>query len=237
MRHHKLLFLLIAGILTSCSLLDRRDYTYQMDEYYHEQPMFMAGRDFPVSAGDTGRDHYRTDKEIARRTPASLGQKREYLYERSLERELRHLEARLTESEYDEFKQIRGQIGSISEQIYCLRLNEYEKAEYLAMRKIRPLRARNSRGRYGHGPQRVAFHPPYQANNPKGLRASTGLNDVVLGMTMDDVVGVWGAPEKRDIAGNPKLKNERWAFRRNGKVKFIYFESGKVRGWSESQYY
>jgi hypothetical protein len=223
MKPFKLLILCSIFLFSACSLLDRRDFSDEMDEYRYVEPMFSAHKDFMVMSGDSGRDH-RTGREIKTRTPASVEQRYEDMHSNSLRRELKHYEARLTEEEYYEFNRMKDKIGSVSEQIYYLRLNSRERQEYLQIRKIKESTARNSRGYDGHGPKRVAFHeiPRFVAKN-----------DVSLGMQMDEVVGNWGTPERRDIAGDPKYKNERWAFRKNGKTKYIFFESGRVQGWSE----
>ncbi len=224
----KFYFLLLPIIICSCSMFESRDYSSQMDDFMmNDDPMFKPNSDFMVMAGDTGRS-WRNDQEVNRRTPATIRNKEDYLYQDSLERELRHLENRLTEDEFYEFDRNRKKIGSISEQIYFLRLNQRERSNYLNLKGIEKNVARNSRGYYTNGPKRVGFHQPYARQ-----QGFTFKKDVSLGMSMDDVMTTWGSPERRDIAGNPELKNERWAFRKNGRTKYIYFESGKVQGWSE----
>jgi hypothetical protein len=219
-------FLTLIVILTSCSLFESRDFSDQMDEYLvNDEPMFKPNQDFMIMAGDSGR-HWRNPNQIRQRTPASIHNKDQFLYNKSLERELRHLESRMLQDEYYEFDRNREKIGSTSEQIYYLRLSERERAEYLGLKGINQKNVRNSRGYYAPGAKRVGFHDPYPITNSKKT-------DVTLGMNMEDVAQTWGAPEKRDIAGNPSLKNERWAFRKNGRIKYIYFEDGKVQGWSE----
>ena len=227
MKLNKYVFsLLLLVILTSCSIFESRDFSDQMDEYLMtDDPMFKPNQDFMIMAGDSGR-HWRDSGEIRQRTPASVENKVDYLYSKSLERELRHLESRMSQDEYFEFERNREKIGSTSEQIYYLRLSERERAEYLGLKGVDQSNMRNSRGYYARGAKRVGFHEPYPITNS----TKTG---VTLGMNMEDVTQSWGAPEKRDIAGNPILKNERWAFRKNGKIKYIYFEDGKVQGWSE----
>ena len=53
-----------------------------------------------------------------------------------------------------------------------------------------------------------------------------------LNMTKEDVISSWGRPDRVDIAGKPSYENERWVYRRDGAVKYIYFEAGKVGGWT-----
>ena len=57
-------------------------------------------------------------------------------------------------------------------------------------------------------------------------------DDVTLGMRKDDVMRNWGRPDRMDVAGDPRLENERWAYRREGYTSYIYFESGRVEGWN-----
>ena len=55
-----------------------------------------------------------------------------------------------------------------------------------------------------------------------------------LGMTKSDVQASWGEPIRVDFAGNPQLENERWVYHANGAAKYIYFESGRVGGWTSA---
>lgn len=219
----KLLILLLNFTLLSCSMLDRRDFSGQMDSYNTDEPMFSANSDFMVISGDSGRAH-RTSSEVKTRTPATYRDKHEATYQNSLRNEQKFLENRLSEDEYYEFDRNRKKIGSVSEQIYFLKLNERERHSFLSNRNISRQSSRKSRSYSSSGPRRVAFYE---------TPAVKVKDDILLGMTMGSVMENWGSPEKRDIAGNPKYKNERWAFRRSGKIKYVYFESGKVQGWSE----
>lgn len=63
-------------------------------------------------------------------------------------------------------------------------------------------------------------------------RRSVHASDIYLGMEKHDVVRLWGKPARVEVAGNPKIKNERWSFIEDGSVKQVYFESGKVQGWA-----
>ena len=50
-------------------------------------------------------------------------------------------------------------------------------------------------------------------------------------MSKTEVQRIWGSPSRVDVAGNPKMENERWSFYHNGRVKTVFFESGRVEGW------
>ncbi len=58
-------------------------------------------------------------------------------------------------------------------------------------------------------------------------------SEIVMGMNKSSVISSWGEPMQRDFAGDPRYQNERWAYRKGGKTKFIYFEGGKVGGWAD----
>jgi len=210
--------------LMSCGLLEHRDFEDEMNEYRFDDPPFQASRDFMVVPGDTGIDH-RLPVQIKGRTPATTEENHISLYEKSLRRELKHLEFRMNEQEYYQFNKIRDQIGSVSEQIYYLRLGHHQREEYLILRRIKSPETRKSRGYSAHGPARVSFHPEVQR--------SIASDDVALGMDREKVMNNWGEPVRRDVAGDPAQGNERWAFKRDGKVKYVYFESGRVQGWSQ----
>ena len=230
MKH--LLILISFLLLTSCSMFERRDYSEIMDEYgMSDEPLFRANRDFMVISGDEGRD-YRTSSEIRKRTPASEKEYLDDLHNRSLARELRVYEQRLSDDEYHKFDSIREQIGSTSQQIYYLSLSRRERMNYLSLRRITPSRRFTvqdfNRSTYGSSKSLNST-----SNNYRGIASYAPPHDVALGMSMEQVVGNWGRPDQRDIAGNPSNKNERWAFHRNGKTKFVYFEQGHVQGWSE----
>lgn len=223
--------LILLAFFSSCAMFEHRDFERQMGEYQFQNnaPMFQAHEDFMVISGDTGR-YSRTDREIRGRTPASGRTLYEQKYQDSLNRELSFLESKMTDDEYYQFDKIRGDIGGTSEQIYFLRLSERERRSYL---KIRNLSEQTTQ---------VERKPAY-VNNNRYLRRPVvsatdqympvSKDDVSLGMSMERVMENWGNPERRDVAGDPKFRNERWAFRKNGSVKYIYFESGVVQGWSE----
>ena len=226
--------------MSSCALLDSRDFDNQMSDYLNnDTPMFRANDDFMVISGDTGR-YSRTRNEIMKRTPARSQDEYERRYNDSLRGELTRLEAKLSDSEFYEFDRNRDDIGSISEQIYFLRLKPNERREYLSMRNIKRKRIYSTQNGMLARARSVSSirNRPFQTLGTNRMSVDSPpvyfpKGDVVLGMTMEKVIESWGTPERRDIAGDPKYRNERWSFRKNGAVRHVYFEAGLVQGWGE----
>lgn len=218
--NNKLLILLTVLTISSCSLLERRDFSDQMD-YAYDEPLFKPNSDFMVMAGDSGRD-FDTYSEIMDRTPASAQMNSNYRYEKSLLRELNHLERKLQENEYYEYTRYKSRLGSTSEKIYYLRLLPHERNEYLRLRNIESRSQSMNYVAASQQPAQSSYNTRYKSDR-----------DITLGMSQSEAVNNWGAPERRDIDGDPVDQNERWAYRKNGRIKYIYFESGKVQGWSE----
>lgn len=204
------LILLIGLISASCADLQvGRSYLSEMNQ--DDSSFFTAGEDFPVLAGDTGKS-WRSNKEIASRTPASEEELFERRSERSLRDELSGLENSQNEHALNFYQLHKHKFGNISEKIYFLKLPNSERKDYLENR---------------------GFIDPVQ-ESPKTAfdKMRTKRNsDVILGMSKDDVRGNLGKPQRVEIAGNPSYENERWAYTYNGATKYIYFESGRVEGW------
>lgn len=221
--------LLILLIISGCSLLEHRDYADEMDMYgfRDDTPLFKANEDFMVISGDTGR-YSRNTSEILNRTPSGHSSSYEMNYYKSLEKERAFLETKLTDEEYYEYQKLRADLGGISEQIYYLRLSPRGKREYLEAKNINTRKVSRHPAQ-ASGEQAVRRNRNISAYNP----VFTPKNDVTLGMTMSEVQASWGKPERVDIAGDPKYRNQRWAFRKNGRIKYVYFEAGVVNGWSE----
>ncbi len=123
--------------LTSCAELDffsRRSFTDQMDR--NDDPLFMPGEDFPVMAGDTGKQ-FRSRQEIIERTPPSgktLARRKE---KRSLEKELDRRINSLPERERDAFVQNEAKFENIYQKIYHLQLKTENNKEYSSSRRKR----------------------------------------------------------------------------------------------------
>lgn len=204
--------ILFLGQFYGCAeLLAGRSFIDEMDR--ETDGIFVAGRDFPVASGDTG-EAYRTRAEILDRTPASASEKEQSEYENSIRNELVTKMRGLSEGEYADFKKVSDYFENDSERIYYLSLSGYEKREYLYQKGI-----------IGNGYE--------QTRGVQFLRSQSVRNTgIAMGMKKDQVVEMWGRPSRIDVAGNPRNENERWAFYNNGKLQYVYFESGVVQGWA-----
>jgi hypothetical protein len=207
----KLLILFLTVLLTSCSLLDRRDFEMVMDDRFNED-MWVPEKDFPVVPGDSGRS-FRSDEEVFSRVPATEDMTRDLKFNRSLNSELRALENKLSENEWEDYRKIRNQIGSTSQKIYFLKLPYREKLEYMRARNITLKKSYTVRDVYSNN---------IYTKNPIGL-----------GMSKDEVINRWGRPVNRQYSGSPGEQNEKWSYQQDGKVKYIYFDHGHVEGWTE----
>ena len=64
--------------------------------------------------------------------------------------------------------------------------------------------------------------------------------DIAIGMPREFVRKSWGEPQSIDVSGDPHFLNERWKYTRYAsssqgykqEKKYVYFEGGKVVGWS-----
>lgn len=213
MRNRICLLLLIMSFFTSCAIFEHRDFVYQMRDMDFNEPTFKAGEDFPVLVGDTGKD-YREQSEILARTPATQRERFANEYSESLEDELRYLESKMTEKEYDYYELYKNKLGGTSEKIYFLSLSPYEKREYLRSMKVR------------QGGTMLYSERHQQTRMPASVQANIG-----LGMSMNDVLGTWGQPSNREYGDNQGTGNERWTYSRGGKTQYLYFEGGQVAGW------
>lgn len=205
-----ILILLVLFSLTGCAMLEHRDFEAEMDPFRMDDPMFLPNRDFAVVPGDDGR-YYRNETEIRGRTPATRRMLEKERFDNSLKREVVSLENKLDDAGYQEYLKIRNKLGSDSEKIYYLGLTPREKREYLSIRKIQA--------------------PKYYTVRESQM--ATYQKEVVMGMGKTDVLRSWGEPDRKDYSGDPRYQNERWAYSRNGRTKYIYFEGGLVGGWTE----
>ncbi len=193
----------------SCTqMMPHRDYLSEMD--YDDSGYYRPNEDFPVMVGDTGKVG-ESKFERRRRTPASEFERQDRQGEKYLQAELRDLEGRQTEEQFELYDKYRAQLGSVSEKIYFLKLPVYERKEYLLSKGLIKTEPRT----YFQSEQQLA-----QRNN-----------SVSLGMSKSDVMSSIGEPQRIEVAGNPSYENERWVYGRNGASKYIYFESGRVEGW------
>lgn len=193
-------------------MLEHRDFAREMDPLRVDDPMFIPNHDFAVVPGDDGR-YYRNHDEINSRTPASNRMQVQSLYTQSLKRELQKLEAQLDDEQYQNYTKIRNELGDDSEKIYYLRLKQSQKSEYLAIRNIEA--------------------PHYYNYTDQETKMAHWGREIVLGMSKNQVIQSWGRPDRKDFSGDSRYQNERWAYSQNGTVRYIYFQGGKVGGWTE----
>ncbi len=184
-----------------------RSYLAEME--HDDSSFFNPREDFPIVAGDSGRD-WMSEQERRQRTPAS---KKDDLDAgpHMLKQELRTLESMQNEDSSAFYDQHKHHLSSISERIFFLKLPVFERQDYLINRGFLPA-------------------PKTRVSTPARISAIRK-NDVLLGMKKNDVLDSLGKPVRIEVAGNPRNENERWLYRLNGNQKFIYFESGQVQGW------
>jgi hypothetical protein len=204
-----LLLLLILITISSCGqLMTHRDYLSEME--HDDSSFFNPRRDFPVVAGDTGRD-WETASERRQRTPASVSDIQDNKSRNYLNQELRNLEGKQSENSLMLYEKYKPKLLTSSERIYFLKLAPEDRKDYLASR----------------GFLDVEKQPGKTHEEMFALRKS----HVITGMSKSDVMYNWGPPAKVEVAGNPSFENERWLYSVNGATKYIYFESGRVQGW------
>lgn len=109
-------------------------------------------------------------------------------------------------------------------------LNEEEKVEFLGLDSV------YSRERWIQS-RGLAFSTE---RHSRGIAHLIEQNDIALGMQKEAVKESWGDPDYVEVAGNPKLENERWRFSLPIQTsegyqieeRFVYFENGQVVGWN-----
>lgn len=210
MSPRKLLLPLILLLPVGCSQFQTgRSYLTEMEQ--EDYSFYNPHDDFPVVAGDSGKD-YMTEKERRARTPASTHDLEESRTSRALKSELKSLENGQSEENLEFYEKHRHQLATISEKIYFLKLPSDERREYLL-----------SRG--------FIEEPKTSYYTDQEKMFAVRKQDILLGMSKADVMRSWGKPHQVDYAGNPQNENERWLYKANGASKFIYFEAGEVQGW------
>ena len=193
--------------LSGCAgyrLYGQRSFTEEMNR---EDNFWVVGRDFPVTAGDRGPSH-RSFGEIHARTPASIPERAKVREQSRLTSELIKRESNLSHQELQQYTKIKGELRNLSEKIYYLQLSPAERREYINMRIPQERR-------------------PWFKH-----RASNFHKDISLNMSKEDVVHLWGRPSLIEVAGEPARQNERWIFIRLDGRRTLYFEGGRVRGWT-----
>lgn len=209
----RLLGLILLLQLVGCAELMQG--TSYWDVMNQPEPFFVPNRDFPVTAGDSGKVAL-TGEEVKQRTPSTLKEQERYSEAQALQMELYRKEQQLDEGERRFYMKYRQNLPGVSDKIYFLGLTPDGRREYLKDLGVLQHQVAHSRGR---SIASVAFGD-MSLERP-----------ITLGMSKDDVASTWGQPTQVDYAGNPVYQNERWSFWRNGRANYIYFESGKVSGW------
>ncbi len=205
----KLIFVILSLIIfTSCAFVPQRSYLAEME--HDDSTFFEARRDFNVIPGDEGIS-WRTDDVWKARTPADESQLKSEREQRVMENQLRKLEVAQSEGAQKHYEQIKSHLPTTSERIYFLSLRgRVEREEYLSARGINADAA------------------------PQVNRSIASQGILNLGMSKNDVQSSWGEPVRVEFAGNPQLENEKWVYQANGAAKYIYFESGRVGGWTSA---
>ncbi|RPJ74697.1 MAG: hypothetical protein EHM20_10185 [Alphaproteobacteria bacterium] len=191
-------------------MLPDRSYIEEMNR--ESDPVFQAGKDFPVVGGDSG-EAYRSRAEIKKRTPASDRSRKQSQEIESIKQELEQKEASIPEESLGQYSKDKKYLPTDSDKLYYLSLDTHERLNYI---KIKRQDMADDLGKNQDFVQKRSIHG----------------GEVYLGMAKPDVVQIWGKPTRIEIAGNPKHQNERWSFVEDGNVRQIYFENGKVQGWA-----
>lgn len=195
----------------SYSIFGERQFVREMEQEQSDG-MFVPGNDFQVVGGDTGK-RYRAPADIMARTPMEKMASYKHQLDQVVSNEVQDLEDQLSEEDMQLYLQFCSIDPSMSEKAYFLRLaDSFEKQRYVRSKGIK-LKA--------------------NGGQTKDLELAVKKNDIVLGMTKEQVERSWGRPNRIDVAGNPRYENERWAFYEDGTPRFIYFESGVVHGWGQ----
>lgn len=209
-----ILIWIVFAILSGCSFIPERSYSDLMQE---ENDFYIPDRDFVIAAGDTGERFESLQSTIAR-TPASLEENDESLPQElrekyQLERELASLEQRQPPMFQEMYWLYKEQFGNDSERIYFLGLPSLrDREQYLSMRGLKSSEQK----------------PKYLSE----LISREDHREILTGMS---------AIQVRKLAGNPSYVEAvnaegtaRWAYRLpNYRVRYIYFDQGAVKGWSE----
>ena len=198
----------------SCSFIPERSYSDLMDE---TEEFYVPERDFILTSGDSGERYASMDQTLGR-TPAAFDPNDssvspELREKYQLEHELTVLERTQPPMFQEMYWQYKEDFRNNSERIYFLSLPSLRERElYLSSR----------------GMKSADKQPKYVSE----LIGKEDHREILSGMSPIQV---------RKIAGNPSFVESasfdgtsRWAYRLpNYRVRYIYFEQGMVKGWSE----
>ncbi len=179
--------------------------------------MLRPGQEFKVAIGDSG-EQYKSRQEIMDQTPGMTPEKEEFIEHQSLMSELRQMEGIQSQLQYEHYARYEDQLGSASEKIYFLRIEDFqEREDYLRLKGILP--------------------PDNSYQESSQYRTDSGA--LFYGMEKSKVMEILGQPRQVDYAGDPRYENERWGYATNdlGTTRYIYFENGRVDGWEHKDEY
>lgn len=219
----KLLIFSFLLLMSACAeFTSPRSFVDEMDR--ESDGFWVAGRDFPTVTGDSGTA-YRSREEVRQRTPMNEKQKERYQSREVVKRQLQDMEDNLSESERVRYNNDSQYLANTSEKIYYLNLSPRDRSEYLMTKQPGMMRSQDS--------SQDLYTDSSSLKSAASFRAPASVaGDVALGMSKEEVKKIWGKPIRVDIAGDPRNQNERWVFYEAGRMKQLYFESGKVEGWS-----
>jgi len=201
--------------LTGCAFMENRTFITEMEQ--ESDGVFVAGRDFRTVPGDTGKA-YRSREDIMMRTPPTEMSREQRDEFKSQKSELAMKEEKLQGYDRELYDSVDPYFETMEERLYFLSLSPSERDQWVDYRQM-------------------SINKPVKNYRPSRSIASidpAGLNNdrqITQGMSKQDVVSLWGRPTRVDIAGDPRLQNERWSYTTNGSVQQVYFENGTVEGW------
>ncbi len=185
-----------------------------LDEMENPGDQYLVpGEHFSRISGDSGKAAY-PESKMFERTPDKENVYPEMTERQRVKAELDSKLSVLTPKQRNWFDENEKLFQNDSQKIYFLGLADSERDEYLA----------NLTGKY-IGQESRRAPSSFSKYSPRSSR------EVVLGMDKGQVIQLWGNPHQVDVAGNPRLENERWTFYEQGVRKYVYFAQGKVEGW------
>lgn len=195
-------------VLSSCTMLDSTTFRNRLAVRDGRMPE----QNIPRTTGDPP-DSYSED-ELAKQSmyyPKHLRSRQDYY----LEQELGALVHQASPEDQALYQAYSNDLPSLSEKIYFLRLpSTYEKQAYLRSKGLM------------RGSTLDIYHQLTSQKRPV-LRP---------GMTKEDILMTWGRPVRREVAGQARQENERWSFDTPEGTKYIYFENGRVSGWTNTPF-
>lgn len=202
--------------LTGCAFMENRTFISEME--HETDGVFVAGRDFRTIPGDSGKA-YRSREDIMMRTPATEMNKEQRDELRSQKSELTMKEEKLQGYDRELYESVDPYFDTMEERLYFLSLSPSEREQWVDYRQMsinKPVKS------YRPSSRGIASIDPAGLNNDR---------QITQGMSKQQVISLWGRPSRVDIAGDPRLQNERWSYYSNGSAQQVYFENGSVEGW------